>query len=260
MKFITSMVFSLVLSATASGKIIYTDIKPDSVVVQPFGSYFLDLDNDGNTEYGVWLISTGQGITILSIDSNEVLGAAVGANHSPHAFNFSDSIGPNQTIWSDNNNGHMLMSPFGLGVWNGAQDKYLGLRFYKNSKIYYGWARLDVDSLGNVFTVKDYAYEDVDGKGLKAGETMITSNMQISIPPDVFLFEQRGNTLQIRIINPNLPLDWKIILYSIEGRTMRSGTFTSEFYKLDIRNLNSGMYILEFQTREAALRRKLFIN
>ena len=59
------------------------------------------------------------------------------------------------------------------GPWANVQHRYLGLKFFINGKVHYGWARLNVhwyvpDVSG---TLTGYAYETVPGKSIITGQT-----------------------------------------------------------------------------------------
>lgn len=59
------------------------------------------------------------------------------------------------------------------GPWGNVQHRYLGLKFFINGKVHYGWARLNVhwyvpDVSG---TLTGYAYETVPGKSIITGQT-----------------------------------------------------------------------------------------
>jgi hypothetical protein len=59
------------------------------------------------------------------------------------------------------------------GDWVNVSNRYLGVEFQINGKTHYGWARLSVQA-GYVYihaTLTGYAYEDIAGKSIKAGQT-----------------------------------------------------------------------------------------
>jgi hypothetical protein len=66
------------------------------------------------------------------------------------------------------------------GYWINVSDKYIGLKFIKNNKTYYGWARLSstyAESLRSCLLIsgqlilKDYAYNSIPGQPILAGQT-----------------------------------------------------------------------------------------
>ncbi len=59
------------------------------------------------------------------------------------------------------------------GPWYNVTDRYLGVRFQRNGRTHYGWARLNVGDgkVGNYAKLTGYAYETIAGKSIKAGQT-----------------------------------------------------------------------------------------
>ncbi len=54
--------------------------------------------------------------------------------------------------------------------FNNVTDAYLGLSFPSGPNLYYGWIRVDVNQAAGTFVVKDWAYNDVSGAGISAGQ------------------------------------------------------------------------------------------
>jgi len=62
------------------------------------------------------------------------------------------------------------------GPWKNVKSRYLGLKFFINSKTHYGWARLSVtvhrDGIYGISAIlTGYAYETVSNKPIIAGKT-----------------------------------------------------------------------------------------
>ncbi len=185
-------------TTTGTSKIIYTDVKPDSAI----GSYNLDLNNDGITDF-VFSISNKQIVcdpnpmsgnsllffNILSLTpsngNNEIItdGTSTLALDSSSAI-ISDSLWTtaSQTLidWSSPGTGRCSTFPAG-GHWLNVSDKYLGLKFIKNNNTYYGWARLTSSSKFATspaphlvmvqLILKDYAYNSIPNQTILAGQT-----------------------------------------------------------------------------------------
>jgi hypothetical protein len=71
----------------------------------------------------------------------------------------------------------------GTGNFRNTTDKYLAVRFYSGTQLYYGWIRFSVTSTDTV-TLKDYAYQSSGTPFILAGQTMdnyiVTSASTIS--------------------------------------------------------------------------------
>jgi hypothetical protein len=78
-----------------------------------------------------------------------------------HFSNFGR--GSSSTYWGDQ---------WGNGG-KGLKDRYLGLKFFINGKVHFGWARVTVTTSGKTFTatLTGYAYETIPNKSIIAGKT-----------------------------------------------------------------------------------------
>lgn len=182
----------------ANAQIQYTDIIPDDTVTGGGASYALDLNNDGTVDFNFFIVNTtyaytyssgsygyivqGIGINTLSNSNNGMLsnsngvsamssGSAInGAGYftssgalAANVVSFYNYTGSYGTIYSYTNTNI-------LGNWQGATDKYLGLKVQVGSFAYYGWARLTVLS-DTQFVIKDYAIQVNPNVSINAGDT-----------------------------------------------------------------------------------------
>jgi len=190
---------------TGSSTIVYTDVKPDSVILKNrTDSFNLDLNNDGIIDF-VFNRSTNGGIcggndlfgysyryyTNLSVipanGNNEIISDGSYAL----ALDASSAI-VSDSLWATVSqmliNGTVSTSGRCTGLppsagdhWINVSDKYLGLKFIKDNNTYYGWARLSSSySLNSVpyrhliigqLILKDYAYNIIPNQPILAGQT-----------------------------------------------------------------------------------------
>lgn len=160
------------IPAVSNANIIYTDENPDFNGV--IGSqYFLDLNNDGNDDFRIWHNGASNLYISPLTASNEALGSGGVTFAYPFALTSGAMIssGAGQFF----NNGYaggfqsLNYGSCSFGNWCSVTDRYIGVRFSIGGNIHYGWVRLDVNQAGSVWTVKDYAYEDIMGNGIAAG-------------------------------------------------------------------------------------------
>lgn len=176
-------------SETVDAAIVYTDINPNFSGVTG-SQYFLDLNNDNIDDFRIYHDSSDNLFIEPLNSSNEVLGSGSASGYAyPYALSAADNIQavPSSGTWFNNgySTGYLSLnygSSGTFGNWINVTDKYLGLRFVVGANTYYGWARLDVNSSGNIWSVKDYAYEDVSGVSILAGATGIVSPIVPSSP------------------------------------------------------------------------------
>jgi hypothetical protein len=179
---------TLALPQSAAAKIVYTPIHR---VIGPHSSYRLDLNHDGITDFTLLqtFFSTGLG----TIHSNCVLAAVRTGNavEGSVATKFHGwasarprgvAIGNRQKFVSHGYKGEAMVctqTVFGsftniYGPWIDVTRRYLGLKFQILGKTHYGWARLNVKTVGKFdisATLTGYAYETVPNKRIIAGET-----------------------------------------------------------------------------------------
>ncbi len=175
----------LVLTQPSRAKIVYT---PTHVNVD--SPYNLDLNHDGVTDFTLpqnhFTSTCGTGGKGDDLEATPTYGnGVVGAVKSgADALERGVKIGPNQSFVSGTVSMALVLSGY-LGArlcvyrhsisgnWVNVSNRYLGLSFQINGKTHYGWARLSVQT-GYVFihaTLTGYAYEDIAGKSINAGQT-----------------------------------------------------------------------------------------
>jgi hypothetical protein len=185
-------------STAITSTIIYTNVNPDSTIVSyaPTGEiqrfYNLDLNNDGKADFVLWTVfdnvsrgcSKGGFLSHVSINlpygsSNQF---AVTANLWALALDSLTTIGASLSKWSGATielgqqdyvcncvGGGCSGNP--TGPWVPGTTKYLGLKLISGSNIYYGWARLMIETYReSELIVMDYAYNSSPNQPILAGQ------------------------------------------------------------------------------------------
>ena len=182
----------LALAQPSEAKIVYT---PANVQIGGnVGKLNLDLNNDGITDFEFCVAtnyrycpaqpgrrtSAGKNppspfFQDLSIFPAKAINQIWG-NGSASALPAGVRVGPKGKF----SPGHRVMATWFYGgtthyggPWGNVQHRYLGLKFFINGKVHYGWARLNVHwYLPQVSaTLTGYAYETVPGKSIITGKT-----------------------------------------------------------------------------------------
>src|SRR5579872_1580419 len=167
----------LALSPSAQAKIVYTPVdKPilrDQIVP-------LDLNNDGIKDFFFFFSATRNAVTgTLSIDpvrpNNRILGSKLYASALPAGV----SVGPGGNFQQEH--GFMADRRFYYegystrGPWKPTQDRYLGLKFFVQGEVHYGWARVKVFLQSNHYAfdaaLVSYAYETQPNTAILTGAT-----------------------------------------------------------------------------------------
>lgn len=174
--------------------IMYTDIEPDFTSESLIDFYDLDLNNDDIVDFTLksiyyhagyyWDDTWVSAFYYLYINSNGNDASGIISIKSWYAkpvpldsgkeiFNLAyDTNGETYENWSTFVIGKCEKEgacPDDRYDWHNKNDKYLGLRFPKNGKMYYGWVRLEVSS-ATQWVIKDYAYNATPNKPILAGQ------------------------------------------------------------------------------------------
>ncbi|NQY10847.1 MAG: gliding motility-associated C-terminal domain-containing protein [Flavobacteriales bacterium] len=157
--------YSLVAGALVSttdllAEVITTDLEPD-VVINVGDDYFpLDLDNDGWND--AW-IEVGILNGVSSFVYATAIGGIAGVLYTGYPVGYALNASAN------------VVAPFyysvtlaweypdpssNWGYWEGVENKYLGVQFYIEDEVHYGWIELSVAEGCGQATIHAYGYED----------------------------------------------------------------------------------------------------
>jgi hypothetical protein len=176
-----------------SPQIIYTDVNPDSVILDStlHRLYDFDLNNDGIIDF-VFTETLGAATPCRTqTDGTKYAGHIKPASGSNNAIIYDGDVdialpldslslidsNANWTTDSLNKLFYLVVagSPAECytseGAWFYGADKYLGLKFIKNGNTYYGWARLRDGVFAASLTLIDYAYNNIPNQQILAGQT-----------------------------------------------------------------------------------------
>jgi hypothetical protein len=174
-------------------QIIYTDVNPDSVILDSTlqSHYDLDLNNDGIIDF-VFTETSGAATPCRTQTAGaEYAGHVKPASGSNNAIIFDLSmdiarsldslslIDSNANWTSDSLSKLFYLVVIGApvecnsneGAWFYGTDKYLGIKFIKNDNTYYGWIRLRDGVDAASLTLISYAYNKKAGQQILAGQT-----------------------------------------------------------------------------------------
>lgn len=162
--------------------IVYTDVIPDIANVN---NYTQNIDLDNNAVPDVQITgaqSQNLSFTIVQAGQPNMMNNFVlsDGNGNALALNPGDPIGPSSLTWFQMNTTNLQMitvvNSMGSGTWMGAVNKYLGVQFYINSNIHFGWIRFTFSSADNTCILQDYAYDDAPNTPINAGDMLTGVN------------------------------------------------------------------------------------
>ncbi len=184
----------LAAAAPSEAEVIYT---PANVTIGPGGSYSLDLNNDGVTDFTLHRGLCGQHGSCfyaqIDVPGNGIRPTGILSYAAPMPR--GASIGPGQPFNATSGysqKGAFMAADFiysksaFFGPWANVTNRFLGVKLLIDGETHYGWARLTVTNFtkGGTATLTGYAYENVPNRELRAGQengTITTANR--SIPP-----------------------------------------------------------------------------
>jgi hypothetical protein len=180
----------LALAQTSEAKIIFTH---SHKVVPPETSFFIDLNHDGISDFGLFLRNCKycSALSVYGYNGNQVSGPAsklyasalpAGVRVGPKKFKTPNSSLA-MAFWKCQSTFTNCASG---GPWLNAQGRFLGFRFFVKGKVHFGWARFDVSvqrmTGGLVATLTGYAYETIPEKPIVTGRTADSDEAGVDAP------------------------------------------------------------------------------
>ncbi len=226
-----------------NAQIIYTDIEPDFISTTIGDFYNLDLNNDGIVDFS--LESSNLWPYILQNPNGVNAIAAVGGPFDDYLIPLSE----NTVIASPGDYfGTSGLLPVGICDdlptycvydWEGAIDKYLGLRFLINGQTHFGWARLDVINDAQ-WVIKDYAYQASPNTVILSGQM---PSLGLNNTDNLKNIRIASFNKIISIFNLDEAMNYK--LYSINGQKKLEGIISKQGNIINTLFFSHGVYIIE---------------
>jgi hypothetical protein len=154
-----------------NAQIIYTDI-PDAT---PNASFPLDLNNDNTTDFLIQF-DIPYRVKCLPQGNNAYAGYVSGTTYFPWALSVNNTICDTLATWYGANDSGTMAWGNNVGLWVGATNKYLALKFIVGTDTFFGWARFDFLPGSGSFTIKDYAYQSMPNGQILSGQIALGMN------------------------------------------------------------------------------------
>lgn len=275
LKNLERLILSIVLLCflfNAEAVVVYHDENPDVTKTQTAEGYqFFNIDMNGDLQIDFILAvfkgdttynglsGNGTAVSVQPSSGNAVAEGSSSPVSQAAALNNGDNI-HNGLTWQSNLsvlrfNGTVMGFPASSGQFQNSEIKYIGVKFTVGSNTFYGWVRISVTSNGDSFTVMDWAYEDVPGNDIEAGETEITGmkeNLISSI--SVISFEN--------IIEVTFPftLSGNVKVFNPSGSMLSFEKFSGESCRINLKGKISGIYHLVFEISEGDFAKKIYVK
>lgn len=254
----------------ANAQVMYFDVNPDYSVDDDnnnggFTAVGLDMDQDGTNDFILAARDTTTATQHVRYTLVAPLGSNAVAGETPSAYDYALALDAGTMIdntlnWiaATNTMAYNVDSsnPYNEN-WNGVTDKYLGLRFVTGGSTYYGWARLDVQAIGDVWTLKDFAYESTANTGITAGD-MGTANLdEASLDQLVHFINKSNNTVLVKVNG----LEGGVVnVVSASGQTVQSGNVENNEFVVNMNDLTPGVYMINVTIEGASITKKMMVH
>ncbi|MFN0275808.1 MAG: T9SS type A sorting domain-containing protein [Chitinophagales bacterium] len=283
----------LSISTEANAQVVYTDLEPDFVLNEPGWAAWLDIDNNGGTDFGfanskyfswssfenrhyakqrLWVFNS------FSYPFNEVAGSyqsfvSGGTRYYPFTLAEGELIDNNlefqywiaqrlafKTVVTFEYGGFSFVNTNVGGNWYPtADDKFLGIYFRGElENMHYGWIRCSVKHEGRILVIKDYAYEQQPDVPIIAGSTesyVPVNENENNSSVSVYSF---NNTIYINT-TPPFGAEISISVFDITGKEITTTTSCLQQTELNI-NAPAGIYLVEVISDKNKFTKKVFLN
>jgi hypothetical protein len=261
----------LAASTMTNAQVIYTDVDPDYNHAGGSGQTGVDLNNDGTIDYIIaaadTVVTNSNGTfdvksTLCApygVSGNEIAGSMPGNYNYALALNANDMIDAGLNFISATNTlayNINAANPYNEN-WNGVTDKYLGLRFSFGGYQYYGWVRMDVDAIGDIFTIKDYAYEATPETGIIAEAPGTATTVTENVADHIAFFSHEN------VLNVNLHAELTggvVTLTSMNGQTVKTEALTGQMNQIDMNDLAAGVYAATVQFDQGIVSKRVSVK
>lgn len=281
----SAMAGAVLVSGTVDAQITYVDVNPDAVVNSTNSPYNLDFNNDSNADvvFGVQPVNSagtysymgipftftlnGSGAGVQAGLNAGIVGSITGSSSTfvPTMLINQDQVSAAQQFGSAGSLGFAGLVdvpalgysnyPVTQGMWLGATDKFLGVRFTNGADLHYGWVRLDVAADATTITIKDYAFNAQPNGSIFAGQMVgldgIATDQKVTIKPQL---EQA--TINV---TPDL-IGGTIAMIDMSGREAKVVNITDVNTILSYDNLETGVYVLTARFENEAITKKVYVK
>lgn len=241
----------LMFFSSTQASVVYTDIT-DITLNAANNAVDLDINNDGVTDFS----SIYDGHTTLTYFGLDIVTVSTDEWDVIKGLSANTAIDDNAGFFAG---GDAYINPFwGTYVFPENTDQYLGVRFIKNTAVYYGWIKVAVIAGEVVF--KDFAYESVAETAINAGDHGIvqvpTSVAAANLQANVKLYPNPVSEV-LHVESPDV-LD-EILVTDLAGNTVRhTSNAGSREVSVNIEELQNGLYSLTVRSGQKSATTKFY--
>ena len=268
-----TFIMLVTIENVATATVVYTDINDVTLTLTAPGQNFsepINLNADLDTDFFINVSNetqttaqgsfVGESVTITappSITTSFIL--TDGTIFKPaRRLEVGDIIQASSATWDPQigilaANGTISGFPASAGTFSNQGDKYIAVQFNIGGNTHFGWIRVSVVDYSSV-TIKDFAYENVAGQSIQAGD------MPTSISNAIFentTIKNINNTLEVEFANS---FNGKIQVVAISGQVVRSVDVNSRSCSIDMTAATTGIYTVVVSGNEGYAAKKVAIQ
>jgi len=267
------------IAGAANAQIVYTDINPDTLITGNGAFYNLDVDNNGVIDFTFYTIassitySSGSSSTFIDFSGAYMSPAASGNSmmnfsYGPMNVPAGSAIGSSGSFTSSGGWVGLVAdisyvsssstSSYSVSVGNFLDtDGFVGLKFQNSGNTHYGWARIEVANDGTVLSVKEYAFESTPNTAINAGETA-NGPVGIADLENSVVINNFNN--QLKVVAAQNLTNGIINVVSMSGKQVVSKSFTSNLERIDLNDLSTGIYMVNVNSDEGVINKKIYVR
>ncbi len=227
-------------SKMAMSQVMYTDVSPDSVIIDD--RVKLDFNNDATVNFTVSQSESDYTYAEVFVGYGNTTTGVLGSDYVVSALSMGDSIKPSANF---STYAHPDLSKGNENLEFGdAGDKYIGVRFTIDSETHYGWVLVNVTGSSEII-IKEFAYEQTPDKAIVAGDMggTVTSTVELKDIELTFFPNPVQDILKLEGVKAT-----SYSLLNSAGIEVLSGMI--EGNSIDISAVKTGVYTMKIETEE----------
>lgn len=221
------------------------------------GSITLDLNNDNIDDFTFDILT-------LSADvyAARVLTPGLSRILDNSTFGYPDTLNYGSPVEGYFNTGPGVLGTFNnAGQFNGAGNKYLGIRINDSGSDYLGWIELNCSSNRDTLSLIAFGYNAIPGASIFAGQTSVnaTIEMEETSSAPLIVFPNPIDDYTVVTVDPKYTKFTLTLINSLGQAVQTSVHSYSQRVVIDRNNLPSGAYVLSLSVEGRLVAREKVI-
>lgn len=274
----TAMAGTFLAGSAVNAQVQYVDINPDATITKSNSPYLLDMNNDASddlqfvvnsmsgsfTYSGFNIVYSGSYAAVGAASLGGVMGTSGTSNPAASALSNGNAIdaaanfiaaGQLGMAGSYSIVGLPYGGPFSSGNFQGAGEKFLGVKLSISGNDHFGWVRLELSADAGTLTIKDYAYLGGAGGQILAGQTVGLDHIAVE---DKVTFKVTPSEAVVNV-TPDL-IGGELSLVDLNGRTLSTVAITDINTTMTFNDSTTGVYLLVASFNNGSVSKKVYVK